>query len=180
MARPQDDIKFLKAYRDKLADEYSESARPDYIDTIFEYGEPASFFTSWDKDAERAAKLADKWGEPGTGDVFREYLFREDSWVPGNDDHRENLKKQALVVGRIIGKIEDAEESRASEDARPPSHFVSCADIGRAIRVRSDSLARTLQSKNYNVIKWKNRYHCDPNDAAAVFPKWKKKMREEP
>ncbi len=66
------------------------------------------------------------------------------------------------------------ENQEGQDIVKMPSHYIPCADIGPIIHKRSDSVARTLKAHQYPVVKLANKYYCDPEHAAVLWPKWKK------
>jgi len=70
---------------------------------------------------------------------------------------------------------------KPSEEAEMSSNFIPCVQIAGIIRRRSDAIARTLRTAKYTVVKKAGKNYCDPEQAAVLFPKWKKhwKARKE-
>jgi len=73
---------------------------------------------------------------------------------------------------------EDISKSVPSEETtKLPANYILCTTIAGIVRKRSDAIARTLKNAHYPVIKVNNKNYCNPDQAAAIFPKWKKYLK---
>lgn len=74
-------------------------------------------------------------------------------------------------------KENDGEENNTGTKTSPLAALknpVSCVVVGGVIHKRSDNIATKLKKQRYNVIKTGGKYYCEAEDAAVLWPKWKK------
>lgn len=69
-------------------------------------------------------------------------------------------------------------EEELPKDTRMPSNPVTCVYVAGIIRKRSDVVARTLKAHQYTVVKKAHKNYCDAEQAAVLWPKWKKHWQE--
>jgi hypothetical protein len=71
--------------------------------------------------------------------------------------------------------------NEANQPLQPeiPQNLISCIEISSIIRMRSDAIARTLKASKYPVVKKAGKNYCDTNQAAVLFPKWKKHLKSQ-
>lgn len=96
--------------------------------------------------------------------------------------------ESALLCSRLLNITEKmalkpaATKNVTCENAKAaaslPANYVLCTTIAGIVHKRSDAIARTLKNARYNVIKVNNKNYCDPDQAAALFPKWKNYLKK--
>jgi len=85
---------------------------------------------------------------------------------------RESLKKaQALSSDRAGGD----DTAPALQKLKNP---VKCGEVAVIVHMRSDNVARMLRSRRYPVVTVGRKNYCEAEDAAVLWPKWKKRWRE--
>jgi hypothetical protein len=73
-------------------------------------------------------------------------------------------------------------ESRGKNEAsiEIPGDLVSCKEVGLAIRMRSDSVARSMSNDGLYLKKLGNKYHCRLKHAILKWPERKERLKKIP
>lgn len=106
-------------------------------------------------------------------------LYEENELLPEPPatERLTDIKTWCIKANRVIRE----EKNNAGTKISPLAALknpVSCVDVSVVIRKRSDNIATKLINHNYKVIKIGRKNYCDAEDAAVLWPKWKKHWQE--
>ncbi len=98
--------------------------------------------------------------------------------VLGDDSHvlgklEDCIKEGKVLLATQVDKLDSVPSLKNLENA------VACSEVGGIIHRRSDNIARTLRSRRYPVVTEGGKTYCDAEDAAVVWPVWKKHLEKE-
>jgi hypothetical protein len=83
-----------------------------------------------------------------------------------------------LVMDNRVAEIKAEDEQKATGTNTSPlsslKNPVTCAEVGGIIRKRSDNIAAELKKHRYPVVKSNRKNYCNAEDAAVLWPKWKR------
>ena len=165
----KEDVEFLTTYLKKLLRRYGDLQELCYPNDF--YTTPSNDKPIIDPEDKRAARLADN--NDFDGSLFLDLTTNDPN--PTSLQSMRRLKKKIETIPRIIAKIEKS--TKEAQSVELPLHFVACSEISGIIRKPLDAIARTLRAAGYPVIKKAGKNYCDPNQAAVLFPKWKKHLK---
>lgn len=87
------------------------------------------------------------------------------------------VTRAKALLESMIDKAEHGSEEK-SLTLSDLEHPVPCLRVAGIVHKRSDNVARSLRSHKYPVIVSGDKYYCDAEHAAVLWPKWKKHWRE--
>jgi hypothetical protein len=131
------------------------------------------------KDKEINLKLYEElWIDPACGK--QPFVFTDVFNLSGYLDEDE-LKLLLTKAKGLLESIVEKAEHRPQNKLMTLSDFehpVPCSLVAGIVRKRSDNVARSLKNHKYPVILSCDKYYCDAEHAAVLWPKWKKYWKE--
>jgi len=135
-----------------------------------------------------------RWHKPEIANWLQEQyaqLFSDIKAVDQLIAKSQTMRRPTMAIGRLshdmgifviglrdiakMAREEDPEDGGLLKSLKNP---VPCTDVSGIIRVRSDNIARRLKAGRYPVVKLGKKNYCDADDAAVLWPKWKKHWQE--